>query len=177
MGEDLLDPDFVAEKLIELEDRSWQNNLRINGVKETPNKTWDVCEEKVHSIIKEEFEITAEIELDRFHCTSKFKKNQSKPRTIVCRFLRFKDKEKILKNSKKLKDTGIFIFEDFCKETVELRKSLWQEVLEHCRQGRIAYLNYKQVICKRSQITFLFSIIISISFSFLDGLNEQNERK
>ena len=66
LGEDLLDPDFVAEKLIELEGRSWQNNLRINVVKDTPNKTWDVCKEKVHSIIKEEFEITAEIELDRF---------------------------------------------------------------------------------------------------------------
>ena len=129
--------------MIELEDRSRQNNLRINGVEETPNERWDG---KVQSIIKEELEITAEIELERCHRTGKFKKNQSKPRTIVCEFLRFKGKEKTFKNSKKSKDTGIFIFEDFCKETVELRKSLWQEVLEHRWQGRIAYQNNRQVV-------------------------------
>ena len=87
MDEDLLDLDFVTEKLIELEDWSRRNSLRINGVEETPNETWDVCEEKVQSITKEELGITAEIELDRCHHTSKLKKNQSKPRTIVCRFL------------------------------------------------------------------------------------------
>ena len=95
MGEDLLDPDFVAEKLIELEDRSWQNNLRISGVKETPNKTWDVCEEKVHSIIKEEFEITAEIELDRFHCTSKFKRINLNHEQLSVDFYDLKTKKKI----------------------------------------------------------------------------------
>ena len=94
-------------------------------MEETPNETWDICEEKVQSIVKEELGIIAEIEMNRFHCNGKFKRNQSKPRTIVCRFLRFKDKEKILKDQKKLKDTDFFIFEDFCKETVELRKSLW----------------------------------------------------
>ena len=98
LDEDLLDPDLVTEKLIELKDRSRQNNLRINGVEETPNETWDICEEKVQSIVKEELGIIAEIEMNRFHCNGKFKRNQSKPRTIVCRFLRFKDKEKILKD-------------------------------------------------------------------------------
>ena len=148
MDKDLLDRDFVTKKLIELEDQSRRNNFRIDGVEETPNETWDVCKEKVQSIIKEELGITAEIELDRCNRTSKLKKNQPKPRTIVCRFLRYKDKEKTFKNSKKLKDTGIFIFEDFCKETVELRKSLWQEVLEHHGQGWITYLNYRQVLVR-----------------------------
>ena len=56
------------------------------------------------------------------------KKNQSnndrrsRPRTIVCKLLRFKDKQKIIQNSKKLKDTGIFFYEDFCKDTMDLRK-------------------------------------------------------
>ena len=38
--------------------------------------------------------------------------------TAVCKFLRFK------KVSKKLKNTGIFIYENFSKATMELRKSL-----------------------------------------------------
>ena len=93
-------------------------------MEETSDETWDVCEEKVQSLIKEELKVTAEIELGRCHRTGKFKKNQSKSRTIVCRFLRFKDKKKSFKNSEKLKDTGIFIFKDFCKEAVEFQKLL-----------------------------------------------------
>ena len=146
--DDLLDPEYVMEKLIELEDRSRRNNLRIDGVEETPNETWDICEGKVQDIVVNKLGITAEIEFDRCHRTGKFKKNQAKPRTIVCRLLRFKNKEKILQNSKKLKNTGTFIYEDFCKETMELRKSLWEEVLEHRRQNKIAYLNYRRVVVR-----------------------------
>ena len=35
----LLDPNDVSSKLIELEDRSWLNNLCIDSIEETPNKT------------------------------------------------------------------------------------------------------------------------------------------
>ena len=37
--EDLLDPKEVSSKLIELEDRSRRNNLRIDGIEEKPNET------------------------------------------------------------------------------------------------------------------------------------------
>ena len=74
MDEDLLDPDIVTKKLIGLEDQSRRNNPRIDVVEETLNETWDACEEKVQSIIKEELGITAEIELDRCHRTGKLKK-------------------------------------------------------------------------------------------------------
>ena len=52
--EDLLDPEEVSSKLIELEDRSRRNNLRIDGIEEKPNETWEECEEKVQQMIKEE---------------------------------------------------------------------------------------------------------------------------
>ena len=35
----LFDPNDVSSKLIELEDRSWLNNLCIDSIEETPNKT------------------------------------------------------------------------------------------------------------------------------------------
>ena len=44
--DDLLNADEVSAKLIELEDRSRRNNLRIDGIKEEPNKTWEACEKK-----------------------------------------------------------------------------------------------------------------------------------
>ena len=38
---DLLDPNDVPEKLIELEDRSRRNNLRFDGLTEDTNETWE----------------------------------------------------------------------------------------------------------------------------------------
>ena len=44
LEDDLLDPNEVSKKLIELEDRSRQNNLRSDGLTKEPNETWDDCE-------------------------------------------------------------------------------------------------------------------------------------
>ena len=114
--DDMLDPDYVMEKLIELEDRSRRNNLRIDGISEVSHETWEMCEVSVKDLIKTKLEINDEIEIDRCHRMGKFKDKRS----TVCRFLRFKDKQKILSNAKKLKNTGIFIYEDYCKETMDL---------------------------------------------------------
>ena len=103
----MLDPDYVMEKLIELEDRSRRNNLRIDGISEVSHETWEMCEDSVKDLIKTKLEINDEIEIDRCHRMGKFKDKRS----TVCRFLRSKDKQKILSNAKKLKNTGIFIYE------------------------------------------------------------------
>ena len=47
----LLNADEVSAKLIELEDRSRRNKLRIDGINEEPNETWDVCGKKIPNII------------------------------------------------------------------------------------------------------------------------------
>ena len=44
--EDDLNADEVSAKLIELKGRSRRNNLRIDGIKEQPKKTWEACEKK-----------------------------------------------------------------------------------------------------------------------------------
>ena len=77
--DDLLDPTFVMEKLTELEDRSRQNNVRIDGIPETPNETWGNCDEEMRKIIKNKLDITDDIEIDRCHCMDKFPKSKSKP--------------------------------------------------------------------------------------------------
>ena len=142
----MLDPDYVMEKLIELEDRSRSNNLRIDGIPEVSHETWEMCEDEVKELIRSKLEINDEIEIDRCHRMGK--RQDKKPRKIVCRFLRFKDKQKILANTKKLKRTGIFIYEDYCQDKMDLRKSLWEEVLQHRQQNKVAYLNYRSVVVK-----------------------------
>ena len=71
-------------------------------------------------VIKEKLEIQDQIGTDRCHHMGKEKRNR--PRTIIFKLNKFKDKQKILRNARNLKDTGTFIYEDFCDETMELRK-------------------------------------------------------
>ena len=154
LGEDVLDPDYVTNKLIELEDRSRRNNIRIDGIEDDQNETWDSCEEKVQKLIKEKLGLENEVEIECCHQMKKKNKDQSnnerrsRPRTIVCKLLRIKDKQKIIQNSKKLKNTGIFVYEDFCKDTMDLRKQLWEKVLQHRANNKIAYLNYRSIVVR-----------------------------
>ena len=137
--EDLLDSDKVSSKLIELEDRSRRNNLGRDSIAKDQNESWHEYEEKVLEVIKEKLEIQDPTEIDRCHRMGKNKRNH--PRTIIFKLNKFKDKEKILQNARNLKGTGIFIDEDFCDDSIELRKSLWEQVLEHRWQNKIAHLN------------------------------------
>ena len=45
---------------------------------------------------------------------------------IVFCFKNFKVNENVLTNSKKLKNTGIYLYQNFSRNTVELTKNLWE---------------------------------------------------
>ena len=68
--------------------------------------------------------IESNVEIDR--CSrigprkTKTGQNRNRPRTVVGRFNRFKDKKRILNNAKKLKNKGIYIYEDFSKLKMKL---------------------------------------------------------
>ena len=115
--------------------------MRIDGIEETPSETWKDCEIKMEELIKNNIEMNEYIEIDRCHGLSK-KKNQNRPRTIICRITKFKEKQEILKNAKHLKNTGIFIYEDLCKDTIELNKEVFKNFGKKCWsiKGRINLL-------------------------------------
>ena len=86
-------------------------------------------------MIKNKLDITDDIEINCCQCMGKCQRNKSKPCTVVYKILDFKDKHKVPQNAKKLKNARIFSYEDFSKATMELRKSLWEEVLQYRQQN------------------------------------------
>ena len=133
---DLLDPDDVNAKLVELEDTSRRNNLRNDSLQESPNETWKTCEEKVQEILNNNLGFAAEVDIDRCHrvkSRNQSGQHQGRPQTIICRYDKFKDKQQILNNAKKLRDTDVYIYKDFSKDTMDLRKTLWEKVLRYQR--------------------------------------------
>ena len=121
----------MRNKVIDLEDGSRRNNLRMDGIKQTENETWEECERKVQSVLTNKLGI-AEVHIERAHRGGMLKR----------------DKSNIMKNANKLKNTGIYINEDFCKETNDIRKSLWPKVQELRKQNKYAYIQYNRIISR-----------------------------
>ena len=68
LEDDLVNPNEVSEKLIELEDRFRSNNLRFDCLKEDPNETCDDCERKIQGVLLNNLNAEGNIEIDRCHC-------------------------------------------------------------------------------------------------------------
>ena len=57
-------------------------------------------------------------------------KKPGQERQIVVQFKSYKNKLDILRNCKKLEGTNFSIFQDFSKETANIRMDKWKEVLK-----------------------------------------------
>lgn len=113
----------LKQRIVELEDRSRRNNIVISGVPETAKETWDDTEAVVVELFKSKMNLE-KIVIERAHRVGKKKADGTRP--IVCKLLNFKDKERIRKNSFKLKDSGVYINEDFSVNTRNARYYLRQ---------------------------------------------------
>ena len=106
----------IENKLVDLEERSRRNNLRINGMKGGQNETWEECEERINCFLEEKLDMdSSEIWIERAHRVDEKKRGQE--RQIVVQFLLkktcYKNKLHISKNCNKMKGTNFSIFEDF----------------------------------------------------------------
>ena len=97
MNDYIEDAENIHNKLVELEDRSRRNNIRIDRIKEHNNESWEECERRVDSMLKERLDIE-NVEIERAHRAGR--KSRDKLKTIVCKLLRFKDKQKNLRKAK-----------------------------------------------------------------------------
>ena len=141
--------DFLKNKLRILEDSSRRNNIRIEGIPGSENEGWEVTEEKLRNVIKEELGIES-VDFERSHRVKRNADNNddmnSKPPTIVAKLLHYKDKQDILHEAKTRKIRRYYFKEDFSKETLEIRKRLWDEVVRlREEEGKFAVINYDRI--------------------------------
>ena len=124
---------WVEDKLSRLEDQSRRENLLFFGIKESKDETWDETERKISQFMKEKMGIDREIVFHRVHRLGRPRQGVNS-RPIIAKFLLYKDKDLVLKNARKLKDTGFSVSEDFCEATREKRKML----LPHLKRAKAA---------------------------------------
>ena len=141
--------DYLKNKLRILEDRSRRNNIRVEGIPVSENEVWEVTEEKLRNVIKEELGIES-VDFERAHRVKRNADNNddmsSKLPTIVAKLLHYKDKQDILHEAKTRKIRRYYFKEDFSKETLEIRKRLWDEVVRlREEEGKFAVINYDRI--------------------------------
>ena len=106
---DEITEDFVTKtkkKIADLADRSGPNNLRFDGFQEETNESWKENESIVTDFVKEKLGIEEDILIERAHRKGKIQRNdgtRKRKRTIVVKFLNFKDKSRILHTYRKKK--------------------------------------------------------------------------
>lgn len=121
----------------------------FDGIVESPHETSAETEKKIKKICSEKLQISTEIELEKVNHVGK--PSGERPRPVVVKFLRQKDKTAILQKSKSLKGTNIYINQDFTDQVRRKRKDLMPELKAARARGDIAYLRYDKLIIHSRQ--------------------------
>ena len=121
---------YLKNKLRILEDRSRRNKICVEGIPGSENEGWDVTEEKLKKVIKDELDVE-NVVIERAHRVKRNNdKNENneqtrKPPTVVAKLLHFKDKQDILHEAKSHKIRNFYFKQYFSIETLAIRKGLW----------------------------------------------------
>jgi len=140
----------MKERIDYLDDYSRRNNLRISGLPEDKNETWEKSQSKAAAFLQRHFQLTPEFE--RVHRVGTLTRNAA-PRDIVVRFTRYSDRDAVFQDRRKLANTrtGVYINEDLCRNSLEMRKAQMPALRAAKRDGKVAYFNYRKLVIKERQ--------------------------
>lgn len=138
--------DECHQKILYLEAYSRRENLKFEGIAEASQNnatstrsenTEDVLVDFIENVLG--IEDAKNIEFQRIHRLGKPSSvSGDGGRTIIARFLRFSDRERVFKQGRKLKGTNYRMFEDIPKELHQKRKAQMGRLKEARKEGRRA---------------------------------------
>ena len=114
-----------------------KENLKFAGIPESEGESQEDTRRILVEFLSNQlgFYHPEEIEFQRLH---RIGKKGDRPRMIIARFLRYADRERVMKNAFKLKETDFKIFEDLPKELFSLRKKYLPAFYEAKKAGKKA---------------------------------------
>ncbi|KAK4317401.1 hypothetical protein Pmani_011513 [Petrolisthes manimaculis] len=134
------------------EDHNRRNNLRFSGIEEQRGgESWEQTAEMVKSVIASKMQIP-DINIERAHRTGK--PLIQGHRIIVVRFATFVDRELVMRNTNKLKNTNIYVNEDLCAASQALVKSQIPVMKKARSEGKLAYFRHTTLVIKEKNGTY-----------------------
>lgn len=137
------------DKMEYLENQSRRNNIVIDGIPESPDESWADSEKKFRGILSEKMKIDQKlIEIERAHRIGRPSNDGEgkRPRSMIVKLCRYKDRQVILSKANHLKGTNIYVNEDFTDAVRQKRKELLPEMRAARARGEWAYLKYDRLI-------------------------------
>ena len=110
----------LRKKILYLEVYSRRENLKFAGIPEESSDQEDTKDVLVNFISRQlGMENPENIEFQRVH---RIGRKGDRPRMVFARFLRYADRDRIMRNAFKLKNTDFTIYDDIPKKLIDLRK-------------------------------------------------------
>ena len=143
--------DNVRKEPLYLETYSRRENLKFDGIperlmhvshngqKRSTEDTKGQLVDFLENVL--EVEDAKDIEFQRVHRLGKQPKSDGSGRMIIARFLRYSDREKVIRRAYKLKNTTFKIYEDIPKELHDLRKPQMKKLKDARKEGKKAYFS------------------------------------
>ena len=143
----------LESQITSQENYSRRLNLRLDGVKE---EVGEDTEEVVRDIVRTKLKIPDFMSIDVCHrlgsrgqkdgqSQSQSRRN-NKPRTILVRFTRLSDRQRVWASKKELKGTRMFLNEDYCIQTEKLRRQLYPCLKSALKDGAKCYMNSDRLV-------------------------------
>jgi len=146
----------LEKKYLYLEAYSRRENLKFAGIPESEGESQEDTRRILVEFLSNQlgFYHPEEIKFQRLH---RIGKKGDRPRMIIARFLRHADRERVMKNAFKLKETDFKIFEDLPKELFSLR-SICLPFMKPRKQGRKRFLANPNRINCLLMVSLLFKL-------------------
>ena len=123
----------LEEDILDLKCRSMRDNLLFIGI---PEEEEEDCEELLTNFVHDKMRVRKDIEFERVHRIGRKPHNtNARPRNIVAKFSRFKDRELVRRQAPlTLKGSNFYVQEQFPPEVEQRRKSLYPVMREARRR-------------------------------------------
>lgn len=141
--------DVLDDRCDYLEDYSRRNNVNITGMEERPGgETWEQTAEQVMKLFDKKMHLQ-NLSLERAHRVGQ--RMDQRPRPVVARFLRYSDRDLVMRNATKLRGTKIYINDDLCPASQDKRRQQLPLLQRARSEGKIAYFRHTKLVIRERE--------------------------
>ena len=141
--------EILEDRCDYFEDYSRRNNIHITGMEEIPGgESWEQTAEQVQKLLADKMQLP-DLTLERAHRVGQ--RTAQRPRPVVARFLRYGDRELVMRNARKLKGTNIYVNDDLCPASQEKRRQQLPHLKQARSEGKIAYFRHTKLIIRERE--------------------------
>ena len=144
----------VKDDLLYAQSQSMRNNVIFGNIDEVKDETHVQSEAAVRKFCTDKLKIAGDIvsslKFERVHRVGKQNfghyttttTDKAAPRKIVAKFCFYKDRDMVLKQREQLKDTDLFMHEQYPPEIAKRRRALVPDLKKAKKAGKQAWISY-----------------------------------